>query len=39
MDVKIHPSNAKELETVSAVYKQPSYGVLLEIRNLSPRDK
>ena len=39
MDVEIHPSNAKELETAGAVYKQSSYGVLLEIRNLSPRDK
>jgi 16S rRNA (guanine527-N7)-methyltransferase len=37
MDVTIHPSNAKELETRGVVYRQPSYGVLLEIRNLSPR--
>ena len=38
MDVTIHPSNAKELETRDVVYRQPSSGVLLEIRNLSPRD-
>ena len=39
MDVTIHPSNAKELETRGAVYRQPSSGVLLEIRNFSPRDQ
>ena len=39
MDVTIHPSNAKELEIRGAVYRQPSSGVLLEIRNLSPRDQ
>ena len=39
MDVQIHPSNANELETCGDGDKLPSYGVLLEIRNLSPRDQ
>ena len=38
MDVQIHSSNAKELEANDVNHRPPSYGVLLEIRNLSPRD-
>ena len=39
MEVEIHPSNAKQLDSGGAAYQQSSYGVLLEIRNLSPRDQ
>ena len=39
MDVQTHSSNAKDLETSDAIHKLSSYGVLLEIRNFSPRDK
>jgi 16S rRNA (guanine527-N7)-methyltransferase len=38
MDVQIHSSNAKDLEINDVNLKRPSSGVLLEIRNLSPRD-
>jgi 16S rRNA (guanine527-N7)-methyltransferase len=39
MDVQTHSSNAKDLETSDAIHKLSSYGVLLEIRNFSPREK
>jgi 16S rRNA (guanine527-N7)-methyltransferase len=39
MEVEIHPSNAKQLDSGGAAYQRSSYGVLLDIRNLSPRDQ
>lgn len=38
MGVRVHPSSAGQLVGGEAVFKQPSLGVLVEIRNLKPRD-
>ncbi len=38
MGVQVHPSSAGQLVGEEAVFKQPSLGVLVEIRNLKPRD-